>query len=182
MNEQELEKLRFPVGRMATPKEIDQEMIENWIHTLAEFPNTLDKKVASLSSQELSYVYRPEGWNIKQLVHHCADSHMNSLIRFKLALTEDVPTIRPYMESRWAELIDGQDDDIESSLNILKGVHHKLAVVLRSLNEEELNREFIHPEHGKKFSLKENIYVYAWHCEHHFAHIQLALEFKEKYC
>ena len=133
--------------------------------------------VKDLSPLELDYIYRPGGWTIKQVVHHCADSHMNSLIRFKLALTEDLPTIKPYFEERWAELAD-YHNPISDSLIILQGVHNRWVTLLKSLDQEQLKRDFIHPEHQKRFTLKETMALYAWHCQHHLAHIEQALEFK----
>jgi hypothetical protein len=102
------------------------------------------------------------------------------MLRFKLALTEDTPSIRPYFEDRFAKLID-YDEPIDASISILKGVHKKLGVLLKNLSQDDLKREFIHPEHGKRFSLEETIGVYAWHSNHHLAHIKQALNFKEKY-
>ena len=134
----------------------------------------------NLSEAELNYKYRPEGWTIKQVVHHCAASQINSLIRFKLALTEDKPSIRPCFEDRFAELID-YEEPINGSLSVLTGVHKKLVVLLKNLDQDDLKREFIHPEHGKPFSLEETIGVYAWHRNHHLAHIKQALNFKEKF-
>jgi hypothetical protein len=106
---------------------------------------------------------------------------MNSIIRFKLSLTEDTPTIRPYYEDRWASLIDSQDDELGSSLQLLMGLHAKLVKVLRSISSDEMKREFIHPEHGKQFAIDETIGNYAWHSNHHLAHIKQALEAKGKY-
>jgi hypothetical protein len=112
------------------------------------------------------------------VVHHCADSHMNSIIRFKLTLTEDDPEIRPYYEGRWAELVDGKDDDISYSLQLITAVHSKWVKLLKGLKPNDLERNFIHPEHGQAFSIAENIGIYAWHCNHHLTHIELALKSK----
>ena len=124
---------------------------------------------------ELNYKYRPGGSTIKQGIHHCADSHMNSFICFKLALTEDTSTIRPYFEDRFAELPDSLDDDIESSLILLKGLHAKLSSVMVSIKGRFKKRIYA-PEHGKKFGLDEVVSIYAWHSKHHFAHVQQALK------
>ena len=128
-------------------------------------------EVGHLSDEQLNTPYRPEGWTIRQVVHHCADSHMNALIRFKLALTEDTPTVKPYLEDRWSELPDSKSTRIDSSIKILEGVHERLSLLLKSLTQSDLEREFIHPEHGRKILVKENIGLYAWHCDHHLAHI-----------
>ncbi|MFZ9846607.1 MAG: YfiT family bacillithiol transferase, partial [Flavobacteriales bacterium] len=115
--------------------------------------------------------YREMGWTIRQVVHHCADSHMNSLTRFKLTLTEDKPVVKPYWEDRWAELVDSKSMPISPSVQMLEGIHARWTVLLNSLSEQDLVKSFIHPEHGKEFRVDENIGVYAWHCNHHLAHI-----------
>lgn len=181
MSTEELEQLKFPIGEFIKPEIISEKHLNDWIATIEAFPSTLKSITDNLAIEELNYRYRPEGWTIKQVVHHCADSHMNSIIRFKLALTEDTPTIRPYFENRWANLIDSNDNDIKNSLNILIGVHAKLSQLLKTLSINDLKREFIHPEHGKRFSLEETIGVYAWHSDHHLAHIKQALNFKDTF-
>ncbi|MCB0398783.1 MAG: putative metal-dependent hydrolase [Winogradskyella sp.] len=177
MTEQELYTLRYPVGEFVKPNQITKDHLKDWIAILQNFPNRIENIIKDLSEKELNYKYRPDGWTIKQVVHHCADSHINSIIRFKLALTEDTPKIRPYFEDRFAKLID-YSEPIEASIAILKGVHSKLGVLLKKLSEEDLKREFIHPEHGKRFSLEETIGIYAWHSNHHFTHIEQALKYK----
>ncbi len=106
---------------------------------------------------------------------------MNSIIRFKLALTEESPTIRPYFEDRWVNLIDSNNDDLNDTLMLLKGLHSKLGQLLKHISDDDLNREFIHPEHGRRFSLDETIGIYAWHCTHHYEHIKQALHYKGKF-
>lgn len=170
-----MEHLKYPVGKFTKPENIDKITLEKWIKEIEDFPAALEELTQGLTSEQLQFRYRPGGWTIKQVVHHCADSHMNSIIRFKLALTEDAPTIRPYFEDRWAELPDGLDDNISDSIFIIKGVHGRWIKLLNNLTAEELNRTFIHPEHGKVFTLKENIGIYAWHGRHHLGHIRLAL-------
>lgn len=125
-----------------------------------------------MDQSELQQTYRPNGWTIAQVVNECADSHMNSFVRFKLALTEDIPTIKPYFENLWAELPDSRNYPIEDALKILEGLHTKWVFLLKSLTDDELNKEFIHPDSSDKISLKTNIGIYAWHGEHHLAHIQ----------
>ncbi len=114
--------------------------------------------------------------NIRQVIHHCADSHMNSFIRFKLSLTEESPTIKPYFEDRWAEMPDYLEVSILNSIQILEGLHLKWTVLLKSLSQSDLEKEFVHPEHGKRFSVAENIGVYAWHSNHHLEHVKSALK------
>lgn len=181
MTEQELQQLRFPVGTFQCPKDITETHIEHWIETIARFPKEIIELTQHLSDTEKNWVYRPDGWSIKQVVHHCSDSHMNSLIRFKLALTEEQPTIRPYFEDRWALLNDSLDNDLSCSISLITGLHAKWVKLLRSLNHKQLDRIFVHPEHGQQFTIKENIGIYAWHCEHHLAHIRNALASKGRY-
>jgi len=166
-----LDQLKYPIGKFSLPDTISKELVNQWISTIATFPSELTKEVELLSEEQLNTPYRPEGWTVRQVVHHCADSHMNSLIRLKLALTEDKPTIKPYFEERWAELPDSKNMSILPSLKMLEGIHERWTTLLRSLDEGQLNREFIHPEHGKTFRVIENIGLYAWHCNHHLAHI-----------
>lgn len=170
-----MDALRFPIGRFNKPEPINQNHIIQWIDEIDSFPQKLSHRTKNLSVDQLNLTYRPEGWTVKQVVHHCADSHMNSIIRFKLALTEDDPEIRPYYENRWAELVDGKDDDIEDSLQLITAVHGKWVKLMNGLSAEDMKREFVHPEHGQRFSIAENIGIYAWHCNHHLAHIELAL-------
>lgn len=153
------------------PALIDQAQVENWINTIEAFPKRLQDAVTNLADRELEKQYRPKGWTIRQVVNHCADSHMNSFIRFKLALTEETPTIKPYLENLWAELPDSKIYPIEGSLKILEGVHERWVYLLKSLTDSDLNREFRHPETNALISVKTSIGVYAWHGEHHLAHI-----------
>ena len=171
MQEQELEILRFPIGKFIKPKVISKELIQQWIEAIESFPSKLKKEVFDLNNEQLDTVYRENGWTIRQVVHHCADSHMNSLTRFKLTLTEEKPTIKPYWEDRWAELADSKTLPIQPSLQMLEGIHARWTVLLKSLSVQDFSKTFIHPEHGKEFRVDENIGIYAWHCNHHLAHI-----------
>ncbi len=170
-----LEKLKFPIGKFQKPDSITDDDLKIWIDIIQHFPIKIIHLTAKLSVEELNWVYRPEGWSIKQVVHHCADSHMNSFIRFKLALTEDVPTIKPYQEAKWAELADSKSDNILPSIQIIEGVHSRWALLLKSFGEKELKKQFIHPANNKTSCLDEIIGLYAWHCNHHLAHIYQAL-------
>ena len=174
----DLQDLKYPIGAYHRDAEPTNEVLNQWITDLEELPNRLRDTLNTISNKELNYIYRPNGWTIQQVVHHLADSHMNSFIRFKLALTEDTPTIRPYLEDRWARLTDVVDVDISYSLNILTGVHMRLTTLLRSLSDSELNRDFIHPEQSRKLTLRETIGLYAWHSNHHHAHVLQAIKFK----
>jgi hypothetical protein len=171
MTEAELTTLKFPIGKFQKPALLTDEILERFIKDIETFPGRLRKEVSSLNDQQLDTPYRPEGWTLRQVVHHCADSHMNSIIRFKLALTEDKPTIKPYFEERWAELPDSKNLPVEHSLLLLEGLHARWVTLLRLIPKEELKKSFIHPEHGKEIQLEENLGIYAWHCNHHLAHI-----------
>lgn len=172
--EKDIEKLKYPIGRFQEPPNITREHIEKWINVIENFPHRLTNEVRDLTEVELEKQYRPDGWTIKQVVNHCADSHMNSLIRFKLALTEETPTIKPYFENLWAELPDSKNYPIDDSLKILTGLHARWVNLLKNIHEDDLEKEFLHPETKEKVSLKTNIGIYAWHCEHHLAHITIA--------
>ena len=181
MNHSTLEKLKFPIGKCPKIDDVSQNDLETWIAVIESFPSKIKNLTSTLSVQELNWIYRPKGWNIKQVVHHCADSHINSFIRFKLALTEDVPDIKPYEEQLWAELADGNSDDISPSLQIIEGVHARWVLLLKSFGEKELKKQFFHPGNMKLVSLEENIGVYAWHCNHHLTHIEQALTHKGQF-
>lgn len=181
MDAQNLAHLKYPIGKFAKSDHISEAQILKWIDTIEDLPEILYELTKDLSVEQLNWPYRPEGWTIKQVVHHFANSHMNSVMRFKLTLTEDVPTIKPYFEDRWATLADDNDNDLSHSLSLLRGLHAKWGILLRSLTKTDLKREFIHPEHGRRFNLEENLAIYAWHCEHHVAHIKQALKYKGKF-
>ena len=176
-----LEKLKFPIGKFQNPDSISENDLKTWISIIENFPSRIKKLTSTLSVEELNWTYRPKGWNIKQVVHHCADSHINSFIRFKLALTEDNPTIKPYEEQLWAELVDGKSDEIFHSLQIIISVHYRWVLLLKSLGTAELKRQFTHPANKKTSSLDEIIGMYAWHCNHHLAHIEQALAHKGQF-
>ncbi|MFC4816468.1 MULTISPECIES: YfiT family bacillithiol transferase [unclassified Flavobacterium] len=176
-----LDNLKFPIGQFSFPEDCNQELVVSWIETIASFPMQLKQVVGQLSCVELNWKYRPEGWCIKQVVHHLADSHMNALIRIKLALTEDSPVIRPYEEGLWAQLSDGLNDDISASLKIIEGVHIRWSQLLENLTEKEWNKTYFHPQHQRLFSVKEGLGIYQWHCNHHLAHIRQALNNKGEF-
>ncbi|MGD1045503.1 MAG: YfiT family bacillithiol transferase [Bacteroidota bacterium] len=166
-----IEELKYPIGKFVKPNTFTPEILSQYIHTIELFPSKLRTEVEKLTDEQLDTPYRPDGWTIRQVVHHCADSHMNSVTRFKLALTEDKPTIKPYFEDRWAELADSKSMPIEPALKILEGLHQRWVVLLKSLTKEDLEKSFIHPEHGKELRLNATLGIYAWHCNHHLAHI-----------
>lgn len=166
---------RFPIGEFKKPAVITREHRIQWLEDLTAFPADLRAQVEHLSLEELELTYREGGWNVRQVVHHCADSHMNAITRFKLALTEDNPTIRPYEEAKWAELADGKEAPIEWSLQLLAGLHARLVLLLQTLSDEQLQRTFIHPDRAPvPVTIAEQIGIYAWHSNHHLAHVKQA--------
>ena len=164
------EDLRFPVGKFEKIENIDDNLRSQFLKTIEELPKKLRDAVEGLSEEQLETQYRPEGWTVKQVVHHVADSHANSLIRFKLALTEEVPPIKPYMEDRWAELADSKHAPVELSLNQIDSIHGRWCLILQAMSAEDFNRNLFHPEHGE-VSLNYMLSLYDWHCRHHLAHI-----------
>lgn len=166
-----LEHLKYPIGKLKIQYPITKKMISEWREDIAFFPEKLNREVQGLTEVHLENQYRPDGWTIRQVIHHCADSHMNAMIRLKLALTEDQPTIKPYAEVRWAELTDSLTMPVAASLSILEGIHARWTCLLSHLTDIEFSRTFIHPEHGKIFRIDENTALYAWHCNHHLAHV-----------
>ncbi len=170
-----IEQLKYPIGHFEHAGEISNEEIQNWLDEIVALPEQLRSAVAGLTEEQLDTPYRPEGWTVRQVVHHIADSHLNSLIRFKWALTEDTPTIKTYFEDRWGELADYSLVPLESSLNFIASLHERWVILLRSLDERDLSKEFIHPESGP-VKLGRNIGIYAWHGRHHLAHITNLIE------
>ena len=168
----DLETLKYPIGKFEKPKRITLETIGRWIDEIEHLPHQLNVAVKGLTDMELDTSYRPGGWTIRQVIHHLPDSHMNSYIRFRLALTENKPTIKPYFEDRWAELPDAKEGNVKVSLILLEALHLRWSLLLRSMNLEQLNKTFIHPESKTTVRLDENIGIYAWHGKHHLAQIQ----------
>ncbi|SEM20243.1 DinB superfamily protein [Mesobacillus persicus] len=164
-----MKELQYPIGPFQPQQELSNTFIESCIREIEEAPSLFRKAVEDLSDKQLDTPYRPGGWTIRQVVHHLADSHMNSFIRLKLALTEDNPTIKPYFEEKWANLADSKQS-IESSLTLLEGLHSRWAYLLKSLKPADLEKTFYHPETGP-VTLAMNISLYAWHSRHHLSHI-----------
>ncbi|MED2971769.1 bacillithiol transferase BstA [Fictibacillus sp. B-59209] len=161
--------LRYPVGLFALDQNITAKKIEEWIHDIESAPNQLKEAVNDLTEEQLDTPYRPGGWTVRQVVHHLPDSHLNSYTRFKLALTEENPVIRPYMENQWAELPDSKLP-IAVSIQLLEALHERWIVLLKSLTTAELEKTFTHPDSGV-VTLAQNIGLYSWHSRHHIAHI-----------
>jgi uncharacterized damage-inducible protein DinB len=162
--------LRYPVGPFNFPGAISDEERQALIDQIAATPERMRAAVAGLDDQQIDTPYRPGGWTVRQVVHHVPESHLNSYTRFKLAITEEVPTIKPYYEDRWAELDDARSAPIELSLNLLEALHERWVWFLRTLKGSDFQRTFRHPELGI-VSLDKNIALYAWHGRHHVAHV-----------
>jgi hypothetical protein len=171
----DLESLQFPIDRASIPKEITPKDLAHWISILKKFPEKLASLTARLNRVQLDTPYRENGWTVRQVVHHCYDSHHNSYTRFKWALTEDSPIIKTYVEKKWATLQDSKSAPISLSINGLKALHAKWVYLLKGLSKTDFEKYFIHPENNKKVTLKENSGIYAWHCQHHYAHIERLL-------
>ncbi len=168
--DQSIEHLQYPVGRFSFPDQLSQSEIDEAISIIASFPAQLREAYTKLTPELLETPYRPEGWTKRQVIHHCADSHMNAIIRFKLALTEDKPRITAYAQAAWANMPDIQLNP-EVSLSILEGIHQRWVAVLETLPGEAWQREFLHPEFEKPVRLFQALAMYAWHCRHHLAHV-----------
>jgi len=162
--------LRYPIGPVKLPETISNEERQRLIDQIAATPEKLRAAVDGLNEEQLDTPYRPGGWTVRQVVHHIPDSHLNSYIRFKLAITEEEPEIRTYFEDRWAELDDGRNAPIELSLALLEALHRRWVLFLRSLGPEQHRRTFRHPDWGV-LTVDKNISLYAWHGRHHVAHI-----------
>jgi len=162
--------LRYPIGKYE-PQPFSQKQKEAWLRDLKYLPDDMERAVQNLDEQQLDTPYRDGGWNVKQVVHHVADSHMNSLIRFKLGLTEDNPTIKPYDEAAWAKLDDVNAVPINVSLTLLHGIHLRIVKTIENISDEQWQRTLFHPEYQKQMTLWYLLGNYAWHGKHHVAHI-----------
>lgn len=165
-----MDDLRYPVGRFKFDGQLSADQRRFFINEIAEAPVKLRAAVAGLTPEQIETPYRLGGWTVRQVVHHIPDSHLNSYVRFKLALTEEEPTIKPYDEAAWSELEDVRTTPLETSLTLLDVLHRRWVVLLRSLKDADFARAFRHPEMGL-VSLEKNVALYAWHGRHHIAHI-----------
>ena len=162
--------LKFPIGSYIEMP-FSEVQLREWINDIKFLPENIEHAILNLDEAQLNTPYRPGGWTIKQVVHHIADSHMNAYIRFKLALTEDTPTIKPYREELWAELSDTQNLPINVSLTLLHALHTRWVAIITNIHGEEWNRTIFHPQYNKKSSLWYLLGSYSWHGKHHTAHI-----------
>jgi hypothetical protein len=162
---------RYPIGKFEAPAgSISEQQRKEWIAAVEETPLRMREAVKGLNAQQLNTPYREGGWTVRQVVHHVPDSHMNAYVRFKLALTEDNPTIKPYAEDKWAELGDG-NTPVEVSLQLLDSLHVRWVSLLKSLKEPDWKRTYHHPAMGKTLTLEQVLGLYAWHGRHHVAHV-----------
>jgi len=171
-----LEALKYPIGPLRIPEEISDAHIDEAITVLKLFPEQLKLLTFHLNDEVLDTPYRPDGWSIRQLIHHISDSHHHSYNRFRWALTEDNPKIKAYHQDAFAAMDDYKSAPIAWSLTHIEAVHHKLVIILQGLSEEQWGRTFIHPEGDKQIDLKQLALTYSWHSMHHFAHIKNALD------
>jgi hypothetical protein len=163
--------LQYPIGKYAPPPELSAAQRDAWIAELVDAPARLRTAVHGLSESQFDTPYRPGGWTVRQVAHHLPDSHLNAYVRFKLALTEENPTIKPYQEARWAEMADTAGTQVGVSLMMLEALHRRWVVLLRAMKEEDWSRTFFHPESKKTLRLDWVLGMYAWHGRHHVAHI-----------
>lgn len=163
------EDLHYPIGKFDKNIKITPELRQEFINEISALPSNIKKAIEDLSDEQLDTPYRPAGWTVRQTVHHVADSHLNSIVRFKLALTEDAPTIRPYFEDRWAELKDSFLP-VDDSIKIIEGLHSRWTTLLDSMSDDDFQRKLIHPESGE-WTLAQMLGLYSWHSRHHTAHI-----------
>jgi uncharacterized damage-inducible protein DinB len=163
--------LSFPIGKYQSPATFSPETRRAAIETLRHLPSALVEATAGLSQAQLQEPYREGGWTLRQVVHHVADSHMNAYSRVRLALTEDWPTIKPYDQDSWANLVDAKTLPVDVSLTLLDALHTRWVALFESLTEPDWERGYIHPESGRRQTIEQVLTIYAWHSHHHTAHI-----------
>jgi|SRR6476661_2616319 len=167
----DIEQLKYPLGRFKPSDSISDTDLKTWISEIEQLPQLIRHATAGLTDAQLNTPYRPDGWTIRQVVHHLPDSHLNSYMRFKLAVTETDPVIKPYDEAAWANTVEAKTGAIEPSLLLLEGLHQRWSAFLKTLTPEQWKLGFIHPDHGRRLQLDWTLGLYAWHGKHHLAHI-----------
>ncbi|MDA1478017.1 YfiT family bacillithiol transferase [Bacillus changyiensis] len=165
---------KYPIGQFDCPQEVQETDIQMWVKEIRTLPHRLKRLTESLSEAELSKMYRENSWNVFQLIHHIVDSHLNGYMRMKLALTEENPIVKTYEESEWAKLKD-YESPIKNSLQLLENLHKRWAYLIENLTTTQLQRTYQYPD-GEKMRLDQSIALYAWHGNHHLAHIEQALQ------
>ncbi|PZM66125.1 putative metal-dependent hydrolase [Paenibacillus dendritiformis] len=164
---------RYPIGQFVCPNEVQEKDIQMWVKEMTTLPSRLNMLTVTLDELELTKTYREDSWNVRQLIHHIFDSHLNGYMRMKLALTEENPLVKTYEESEWAKLID-YDLNIKVSLQLLDNLHERWTYLLKNLTATQLQRIYQYPD-GSIMRIEQSIALYAWHGNHHLAHIQQAL-------
>lgn len=177
----DIEKLKYPVGKRVYDEKSANIMKTTWVRKIQDLPAKLDEVTANLSEQELQYKYRPDGWTIAQVVHHLADSHMNAYIRYKFALTEEHPKINGYEEAIWAMMSDAKSKNIQPSLDIIRGIHARWTQILNEMGKTDYARTYHHLGYKNDWDLMSVLSLYAWHSEHHLAHVHQALKHKGEF-
>ena len=163
--------LQYPIGKFEMPEFMSLDLLKSWVVTIEVFPDMIKKATNHLAEDQIDTPYREDGWTIRQVVHHVADSHMNAYIRFKLAITEDKPVIKPYKQGLWALYPDANEMEIDASVMIIEGVHDRWVALMKTLDRKDWKRVYVHPEYNREIALDEAAGQYAWHCKHHLAHI-----------
>lgn len=171
-----MEHLQYPIGKFKNSKIHSSELIKEYISELRQLPENIKTLTQKLSEDELKKTYREGSWTIKQLVHHLGESHLNCYIRIKLALTEDNPTIKPYIEDLWVKTVENSKLNPDVSVQLLKSIHAKIVSLAESLSENDLERTYFHPQYQRSSRISDVLSLYSWHGRHHLAHIRLALE------
>lgn len=168
--------LRFPIGKYEIPAVIDEAQLVRWIDEIAALPADMRQLALSLSETQLDTPYRPEGWTARQVIHHVPDSHINAFQRFKLALTEEAPAVKPYLEAEWANLPDVALTPIAVSLDFLDLLHQRWVILMRAMSPQDWKRTYVHPGYGRTYRLDAVAGLYAWHGRHHLGHLKLVAE------
>jgi len=163
----------YPIGPYSPPEKLNLKSVKSLAEDLVKFPEELKSVILNFSQNQFQTKTLPGVWTVAQVIHHLADSHMNAFIRTKLALTEEVPVIKPYLEEKWAELADGKNSSVIESIKILEGVHQRWYTLIISLDETYIRKEYFHPENNKKVQVADVVPLYVWHGRHHLGHIEL---------
>jgi hypothetical protein len=176
MSEEDFLSLQYPIGKYQKPDEITSDHIKQWKKDISELPYQMRKITAGIRERDLDKTYRPDGWTARQVIHHVADSHMNAYIRFKWALTEDVPMIKAYDEGAWAKLYDSTTMNVDISMKMIDALHTRWSYLLDSLKKKDWARSIDHPEYDHPATLDSVLGMYSWHGKHHTAHLNIVKE------
>lgn len=171
-----LEKLKYPIGKRTYDPNNAHVMKNTWIESIQGLPEKLEKATAGISEDQLNLIYRPEAWTVAQVVNHLADSHMNAFLRFKFAMAEDHPHVKGYEENDWAQTVDAKNLNLKPSLDIIRGIHARWTQVLQNMDAKEFERTYHHLSYKSDWTLMSVLNLYAWHSDHHLAHVHQALK------